>query len=67
MQRIVTFKLDEELLRVLDRYAKMKGLSRSEVIRAAIETLLQKEGIKLPEIRSEPRYDPRAPVIEIVV
>ncbi len=67
MQRIVTFKLDEELLRVLDTYAKMKGMSRSEVIRAAIEHLLRKEGIKIPEVHAEPRYDPRAQVIEIIV
>ncbi|BDB97428.1 ribbon-helix-helix protein, CopG family [Saccharolobus caldissimus] len=38
--RVVTFKVDEELLTKLDLYAINKRLSRSEVIREAIEYYL---------------------------
>jgi len=41
--RIVTFKLDEEVLEKLDRYARRTGKSRSEVIRLAIERLLEND------------------------
>ncbi|BEP18096.1 hypothetical protein PYJP_14480 [Pyrofollis japonicus] len=67
MQRIVTFKIDDSLLKALDMYAKRKGLSRSEVIRAAIESLLRKEGIKVPKHQDNVKIDPRVQVIEIVV
>ncbi|MET1127996.1 MAG: ribbon-helix-helix protein, CopG family [Thermoproteota archaeon] len=67
MQRIVTFKIDEDLLSVLDSYARKKRLTRSEVIREAIERLLKDEGIRLPEKRSLFKVNPRAPIIEVVV
>ncbi len=67
MQRIVTFKIDDELLLVLDRYAREKNLTRSEVIREAIEKLLRTEGIKIPKRIPTLRYDPRSPIIEITV
>nr|WP_012548827.1 ribbon-helix-helix protein, CopG family [Acidianus hospitalis]ACI15719.1 putative CopG [Acidianus hospitalis W1] len=38
--RVVTFKLDEELLRKLDLYCANNRLVRSEVIRDAIEFYL---------------------------
>jgi metal-responsive CopG/Arc/MetJ family transcriptional regulator len=38
--RVVTFKLDEELLRKLDLYCANNRLFRSEVIRVAIEFYL---------------------------
>ena len=46
--RIVTFKVDEELLRRLDCYAAARGVSRSEAIREAIKRLLEEEGVCRP-------------------
>jgi len=40
--RIVTFKVDEELLKVLDLYCVNNKLHRSEVIRDAIKFYLSK-------------------------
>ncbi|WP_048192044.1 ribbon-helix-helix protein, CopG family [Pyrolobus fumarii] len=58
MLRIVTFKVDEALLEALDRYAKMKRMSRSEAIREAIKRLLESEGIAIrPVRRREVRSD----------
>jgi len=39
--RVVTFKVDERLLEELDRYASKSGLSRSDVIRRAIQSMLR--------------------------
>ena len=39
--RVVTFKIDEELLQKLDVYALNMRLSRSDVIREAIEFYLK--------------------------
>ena len=41
--RVITFKIDEDLLEELDSYAKLKGISRSEAIRRAIVQLLERE------------------------
>ena len=41
--RIVTFKIEEDLLELLDRYAIRYKLNRSEAIRKAIETLVKGE------------------------
>jgi metal-responsive CopG/Arc/MetJ family transcriptional regulator len=41
--RVVTFKVEEDLLELLDRYAIKYGLNRSEAIRKAIETLVKQE------------------------
>ena len=41
--RVVTFKVEEDLLELLDRYAIRYGLNRSEAIRKAIETLVKGE------------------------
>ncbi len=41
MLRIVTFKIEEELLEAVDIYAKNRNLSRSEVIRLALKMLLE--------------------------
>ncbi len=43
MLRIVTFKIEEELLEAVDIYAKHKNLSRSEVIRLALRMLLEND------------------------
>ena len=42
--RTVTFKIDEWLLERLDAYARLKCVSRSEVIRKAIEEFLERHG-----------------------
>ncbi len=46
MVRVVTFKVDEELLAVLDLYAINNRLHRSEVIREAIKFYLSHYKIK---------------------
>jgi metal-responsive CopG/Arc/MetJ family transcriptional regulator len=38
--RVVTFRLDEDLLQKLDLYAINSGVTRSEVIREALEIYL---------------------------
>jgi metal-responsive CopG/Arc/MetJ family transcriptional regulator len=43
--RIVTFKVDEGLLEMLDLYCINNKLHRSEVIRDAIKLYLSKEGV----------------------
>ena len=43
VMRVVTFKVDEELLERLDSFARLKGVPRSEVIRKAIELYLRLE------------------------
>lgn len=64
-QRIVTFKIDEGLLEALDTYARAKRMSRSEVIRDAIERLLKAEGVSFEKAKTA--RDPRSLVIEIPV
>ncbi|ALG97082.1 hypothetical protein [Sulfolobus monocaudavirus SMV4] len=44
--RVVTFKIEEELLKKLDLYAINMRLTRSEVIREAINILLSKVTIQ---------------------
>ncbi len=70
MQRIVTFKIDSRLLWLLDRYARRKRMTRSEVIREAIVRLLKSEGIDVEEAVKRAEEEPRggrAPVIEVPV
>ena len=43
-QRTVALKVDEELLERLEEYARRRGISRSELIRRAIEEYLKQEG-----------------------
>ncbi len=45
--RVVTFKADEELLERLETFARLKGVTRSEVIRKAIELYLKLEDYKV--------------------
>jgi len=50
--RVVTFKVDEDLLERLDLFAKAKGVTRSEVIRKAIELYLKLEEFKItPKVK----------------
>jgi metal-responsive CopG/Arc/MetJ family transcriptional regulator len=39
--RVVTFKVEEELLREMDIYSEELGMNRSEFIRYAIERLIE--------------------------
>jgi metal-responsive CopG/Arc/MetJ family transcriptional regulator len=41
--RVITVKLDENLLELLDRYAVKNKLNRSEAIRMAIEKLVKED------------------------
>ncbi len=41
--RVITFKAEDDLLDLLDRYAFRHGLSRSEAIRKAIQKLVEEE------------------------
>jgi predicted transcriptional regulator len=45
--RVITFKADEELLERLDMFARLKGVTRSEIIRKAIELYLKLEDYKV--------------------
>ena len=45
--KVVTFKVEEELLERLDSYARLKGVTRSEIIRRAIELYLRLEEKKI--------------------
>lgn len=44
---MVTFKLEEDLLDKLDSFARLKGVTRSEVIRKAIELYLRLETYRI--------------------
>ena len=50
--RVVTFKIEEDLLERLDSFARLKGLTRSEVIRQAIEKYLKYNDQK---VKPEPK------------
>jgi len=41
--RVITFKIDSDMLNILDRYAIKHGLNRSEAIRQAIAKLLAED------------------------
>ncbi|AZI75930.1 ribbon-helix-helix domain [Sulfolobales Beppu rod-shaped virus 1] len=41
--KVVTFKIQDELLELVDSYAIKHGLNRSEVIRRAIEKMIKEE------------------------
>ena len=43
--RIVTFKVNVEVLEALDKLARRKRVSRSELIREAITKMLMEEGV----------------------
>lgn len=43
MERIISVKIPENLLEVVDRYARRRSMSRSEVIRDAILYYLARE------------------------
>jgi len=41
--RVVTFKIEDELLEALDDYARRSGETRSEVIRKALRILVSRD------------------------
>ena len=41
--RIITFKIPEELLERVDKYAKYKHVSRSQLIREALERFIEEQ------------------------
>ncbi|BES82592.1 ribbon-helix-helix protein, CopG family [Pyrodictium abyssi] len=69
--RVVTFKVDECIVKELDQVAKAQHVTRSEVIREAIERYLREQGLPLPRRpRHSPtvlRHDSRALVFEVEV
>jgi metal-responsive CopG/Arc/MetJ family transcriptional regulator len=48
--RIVTFKVDPPTLEALDKLATSLGVSRSDLIRKAIEMLLDEYGVKVDKL-----------------
>ncbi len=51
--RVVTFKIEEELLELIDQYAELRGETRSEVIRKALMELLREEREKIRKAKSQ--------------
>jgi len=49
--RVLTFKLEEDLLKKLDLYAVKLGVTRSDVIREALKLYDWGNKIKIPRIR----------------
>ncbi|NPA04686.1 MAG: ribbon-helix-helix protein, CopG family [Crenarchaeota archaeon] len=48
MHRIVTFKLDSRILEIVDRLARKRRVTRSEIIREALyRFLMDEEGIEV--------------------
>ncbi len=53
--RVITFKIEDDLLELLDRYAIKYNLNRSEAIRRAIDRMVKEEFSKevVPPIKIE--------------
>ncbi|MCE4611677.1 MAG: DUF6290 family protein [Desulfurococcales archaeon] len=41
--RVVSFKITDDLLEMLEEYARKKGMSKSEVIRRALEAYIREK------------------------
>jgi len=54
VMRVITFKADERLIEQLDLLAKEMGISRSEIIRLAIETLIESHMREKREVETVP-------------
>ncbi|HID41190.1 MAG TPA: CopG family transcriptional regulator [Pyrodictium sp.] len=68
--RIVTVKVEERVVELLDKVARMSGGSRSELIREAIYMYLKSRGVVISRSEvmvSRPKFHDRAPVIEVDV
>lgn len=44
--RVVSFKVEEDLLRMLEEYARERGMPKSEVIRRALKRFLEQSDLK---------------------
>ncbi len=44
--RVVSFKVEEELLMLLEEYARKRGMPKSEVIRRALRRFLEQSDLK---------------------
>jgi metal-responsive CopG/Arc/MetJ family transcriptional regulator len=44
--RVVSFKAEEDLLRMLEEYARERGIPKSEVIRRALKRFLEQSDFK---------------------
>ncbi|MEB2837049.1 MAG: ribbon-helix-helix protein, CopG family [Desulfurococcales archaeon] len=44
--RVVSFKVEEDLLRMLEEYARMRGMPKSEVIRRALRRFLEQSDLR---------------------
>ncbi len=64
--KVVTFKIDDEVLEELDAVASKLGISRSEVIRCAISEYLMKYRAPKPPI-IEGSFPPRVRIRKIVI
>lgn len=51
--RVVTFKIEEELLELIDEYAELRGETRSEVIRKALMELIHSEREKIRRAKAK--------------
>lgn len=47
MLRVVTFKAEDEFVEKVDTLARLKGVTRSEIIRKALELYLKLEDYKI--------------------
>ncbi|MEB2835930.1 MAG: ribbon-helix-helix protein, CopG family [Desulfurococcales archaeon] len=65
--RIVTFKVDPPTLEALDRLASTLRVSRSDLIREAIERLLDEYGVRVERRPPEPRGAEDLVTIEITL
>ncbi|BCU71566.1 ribbon-helix-helix protein, CopG family [Stygiolobus caldivivus] len=43
MKKVITFKVEDDVIKDLDTYAQKHGLNRSEVIRKAILKLIEED------------------------
>lgn len=50
---LISIRLDEKTKRSVERLARRKGVTRSEVVRQAVETLLAKESAGLTEAQRQ--------------
>jgi len=51
--RVVTFKIEEDLLELIDEYAELRGETRSEVIRKALIELIRGEREKIRRAKAK--------------
>ena len=57
--RVITFKIEQDMLEALDALALKYGVSRSEVIRKGIELIIKQQG--------QPLRKPRGRIRRIII